>query len=176
MADIENDRRILDALVERLAAHVAGGSEAGYWVGDAAGHTAALRSIQRGTQFYVKAVRMAQGALESNDPEMIATAARLAPTLEREGLIHAMRYDAATRRRKDQEHRSAGGTRRGADQRAKVVAEMQLWIDRYDVKRREGLKPAHARRAIKEEMVDQEFIHPITREFPSDQTLRKWLK
>ena len=53
---------------------------------------------------------------------------------------------------------------------------MQPWKERYEVKLVEGIKPAHARRAIKEEMVNQEFTHPITGEFPSDQTLRKWLK
>jgi hypothetical protein len=158
-----DERTILIVLLERLDGQVGqvSAEHSAFWVGDHEGEAEVMRRLQSGELHLKLAVRMAREAIESGDPDTIATAALLCPTFEWTGREMAGRCRTLTIKRK-------GGKCRGIAQQKEAEARLKPYTDRYRELLASGTPYLKARRLIKAQMVKDEFPEP------SVPTFAKW--
>jgi len=162
------DRLILETLVARLKPHVGFVSLSDFsYYGEGAIDRPEYH--RPGWDLLALAVLRAEDALASGDKEQMTSAAMRCPMLEREGNAVAERFRATAIKRK-------GGVGRGEQQRAAVSIAMRPYVEQFRTRVNAGVRPSTARSAVVKHMVSDEFLHPITGEFPSEHTIRKWLK
>ncbi len=117
------------------------------------------------------ALETAKQALASASPEKMIAAALTCPTHERTGRALQFEHTQAARRRQ-------GGTNRGMTQTAKQLEVWAPYIEEYRRLLAQGKSPIQARRSVELHMT-RDFSSgrvSLGATFPTDKTIRKWLK
>jgi hypothetical protein len=112
---------------------------------------------------------LAREALASGDDESMWKAVANCQAFERTGCDVIEATKAKSLRR-------LGGKHRGKDQTEAATECWKPYSDYFDTLRQAGKSIAVARKIVKAQMVKDKFAPPGCDGFPSDRTIREWLK
>jgi hypothetical protein len=171
-------RHLLESLVERLAPKVGSAVYAhSAYYGDVI--TPDLRDrIENGYLFLQSAFRHARAALASADPEHILQMTPIIMSYERDGLMLENAFREKQRQLQARVRLRKGGTSHATQQRAQATRIWKPYQEMYRSLVEAGADPAIARRTVTRKMRRDRFKLPYQKRdtFPTDPTIRKWLK